>query len=727
MNSQPSTSIQHKTQSMEGKDLRGQPLLGKWQDVNFRHVTTGTSHSVTLLRYSFALLIAFLSGAIAAYAGATFSLFFDTLNPVELILAIIVGLLIFRFSSTTLRTGFSAALAILSFLTISLIIIAVALTEAKIAGLVAINTLSIGGFLAGSFGLAIAITLTRSQFWSLGAATVGLVIGSSLGLTIDSGMSDVFWLLVLSVASLGLGCHAGYYALHHEDDRYTLIQQLAIEMSTWGSTSFRNSDLSNADFSQATLRHTDFRNAILTRTRWANAKFHQNNLSGTCLANPKIRRLLTSLDGQGQNFEGLDLRGVNLDEANLRGADLRRANLSNASLRDADLTRAILVQTQLYKADLTGAILSGACIENWGISPQTQLNNIHCKEIFLRLPTEDNPDPYRKPDNRDETFQDNDFINFIAPLLNTLKASQQQSFSATAPTKTLDLHHREGIEPTAAAIALYDLTQNHPEARIQILTIAGVEQKIRIQASITSTADPSHLSDTYFQRYNQLQKLSQQPGQNLESLFNTLAAQHQEIRTWEARIAAATDSESSLSTFNSNITRPSRRSANQRTHDRLVKAIDQQHQRLDNWEIELQAVNDQFAGTTSESDRVRLRTQIEQLENKLETGEQDLAMLEEQYRAQLHAKDDEIQYHRQENANMMEVVKSLAARPINNIIEVKAIAESKAMQGNDQSQQFNVGGDFNINAQNSVVSLREISGQVSNQINQLPTGGTVVS
>jgi hypothetical protein len=289
-----------------------------------------------------------------------------------------------------------------------------------------------------------------------------------------------------------------------------------------------------------------------------------------------------------------------------------------------------LVQTQLYKADLTGAILTGAYIENWGISPQTQLNNIDCKEIFLRLPTEDNPDPYRKPDNRDETFQDNDFINFIAPLLSTLKASQQQSFSTTAPTKTLDLHHREGIEPTAAAIALYELTQNHPEARIQILTIAGVEQKIRIQASITSTADPSTLSDTYFQRYNQLQKLSQQPGQNLESLFNTLAAQHQQIiLTWEARIAAATDSESSLSTFNPDTTRPSRRSANQRTHDRLVKAIDQQHQHLDNWETELQAVNDQFAGELSEGDRVILRRQIEQLENKLETGEQDLATLEQ--------------------------------------------------------------------------------------------------
>jgi hypothetical protein len=61
----------------------------------------------------------------------------------------------------------------------------------------------------------------------------------------------------------------------------------------------------------------------------------------------------------------------------------------------------------------------------------------------------------------------------------------------------------------------------------------------------------------------------------------------------------------------------------------------------------------------------------------------------------------------------------LAARPIN--IDVKAIAESKAMHGNDQSQNLNVQGNFTINAQNSVVSLREISGQVRNQINQIST------
>lgn len=91
---------------------------------------------------------------------------------------------------------------------------------------------------------------------------------------------------------------------------------------------------------------------------------------------------------------------------------------------------------------------------------------------------------------------------------------------------------------------------------------------------------------------------------------------------------------------------------------------------------------------------------------------------EERYKAQLHAQDKEISYHRQQNANMQEVVKLLAARPIN--VDVKAFAESKAMQGNDHSQNFNVQGNFSIDAQNSIVTLRDISGQVNNQIQQLP-------
>ncbi len=108
-----------------------------------------------------------------------------------------------------------------------------------------------------------------------------------------------------------------------------------------------------------------------------------------------------------------------------------------------------------------------------------------------------------------------------------------------------------------------------------------------------------------------------------------------------------------------------------------------------------------------------------------------LKAVERKYKALLQSKDQEIQHrdatievHRQENANLTRIIEVVAQRPIN--VDVKAIANSKAMQGNDQSQNFEVGGDFNINANSSIVSLRDISGQVSNQINQLGGSETQV-
>ena len=77
-----------------------------------------------------------------------------------------------------------------------------------------------------------------------------------------------------------------------------------------------------------------------------------------------------------------------------------------------------------------------------------------------------------------------------------------------------------------------------------------------------------------------------------------------------------------------------------------------------------------------------------------------------------------------------EKVEGLAIAVVNNLGHLlsnltinassNATAEGKAMQNSsDQSQNINVGRDFNIS--NSVVSLREISGNVSNTINQLQT------
>ncbi|MEM9907485.1 MAG: pentapeptide repeat-containing protein [Cyanobacteria bacterium P01_D01_bin.44] len=64
-----------------------------------------------------------------------------------------------------------------------------------------------------------------------------------------------------------------------------------------------------------------------------------------------------------------------------------------------------------------------------------------------------------------------------------------------------------------------------------------------------------------------------------------------------------------------------------------------------------------------------------------------LKAVEAQYKNQLHAKDSEIQIYRQQSADMVEILKLQAQRPIIN----QATAESRAMQGDDLS--ISIGGN----------------------------------
>ncbi|MEM6835245.1 MAG: pentapeptide repeat-containing protein [Cyanobacteria bacterium P01_C01_bin.120] len=630
MNFHPPTPNHYRTQNFEGTDLRGKPFIGTWQHVIFRQVTTGPPPILQSFHQVCAVLLAILAGFTTLYAVGIFLDLFSESNFSFWLLGIGIGIGIVTFWGFALWKGLTYTLGLISFIAIFMIVMTVAIADnAQIAGATAVSALSIGGSIAGIVGLAAAIVLTQAFPRHLVFSILGLVIGAGFSGT----EADRIWLFAISILILGLGCYMGKCALHsNPDSRYEILRTLAITFATWGSTRFREADLTAADFSNATLRHTDFSNAVLTRTRWHNTTFHQNNLQGTYLANPQIRRLVTELDGQGQNFDRLDLRGVNLDHANLAGASFIGTDLTNATLQGANLTNAKLAQAQLYGADLTGAILTGACIENWGISPETHLDAIQCDYIYLRLPTNDNPDPYRKPDNRDETFQANDFIDFIAPILNTLKAYRQQTLPPTpdaTPLKTLDLYHRKGIDPTAAAIAFQELINQNPPAQIRILSIEGVDQKIRIQASIATHADPSPLNTHYFQRYN---RLMVHPHEDLQALFETLATQHTQLRLLEARIADATDSPLSYVEVSPTSDTSLRRSALQRKRDRFNQAINQQNQHLDNWETELQALNNQWAVEGNEAARVKLQRQITQLENQLAAGEEKLAELERQLR-----------------------------------------------------------------------------------------------
>src|SRR5437588_9206292 len=66
------------------------------------------------------------------------------------------------------------------------------------------------------------------------------------------------------------------------------------------------------------------------------------------------RANFSSSDLAGQDFSGLNLRGVKMDRAVLRSADF-----TGARLQRANLIGAILQEARLNQADLSGARLSG--------------------------------------------------------------------------------------------------------------------------------------------------------------------------------------------------------------------------------------------------------------------------------------------------------------------------------------------------------------------------------
>ncbi|MBP0013636.1 MAG: pentapeptide repeat-containing protein [Roseofilum sp. SBFL] len=297
--------------------------------------------------------------------------------------------------------------------------------------------------------------------------------------------------ILISGLILGLGGYIGQKTIA-EDQRFTLIRSLAATMAALGGTNFSQAELSNANLTGSVLRNCNFRQAKIDRTCWLEVKHLNTSLVGSSyLDNPKIRNLLLTGQGRSENFDRMNLQGLNLCNLELHEASFIGADLSNTWLRYANLSDAKLVQADLDKTDLTGACLTGAYIQDWGITVDTKLDNIQCQYIYMRLPTPDNRDCFRKPDNREEYFKDGDFADFIAPLV-----------------RTLDLYHNQQVDPRAVAFAFQKLIENHPESDIELLAMERKgEGKLLLRAKTSEGVDFSRLSQEYFRDYNLLKSL----------------------------------------------------------------------------------------------------------------------------------------------------------------------------------------------------------------------------
>ncbi|HEY9830293.1 MAG TPA: hypothetical protein V6D26_06930, partial [Stenomitos sp.] len=128
------------------------------------------------------------------------------------------------------------------------------------------------------------------------------------------------------------------------------------------------------------------------------------------------------------------------------------------------------------------------------ITSHTKLHGVRCEYVFMRVPTKEDPNPRRKPDNWNETFKDGDFADFIKPIVDTL-----------------DLYHNQDVDPRAIAISFKQLAENHPEAKLEIVAMEKRGgNKFLLRAATAPEANHSELNAEYFATYNEIKALAEQ-------------------------------------------------------------------------------------------------------------------------------------------------------------------------------------------------------------------------
>ena len=514
-------------------DIRSADFSGaNLKDANLSHTKAGLQRRWAISLVIFSLLLSIVSGFGSAIASAYLGLFLFK-SSLHIFTSVVSLIVLALFSLITIYRGLVAAFG---FLTMAgavgapVTVVAAVIVEGAVyvggpvAGAVA-------GIVVGASAVAVAAAVAQAVVGSSAGAVAAAVVGSSAGAVAattwggavaQAGAVAGVWARVVTMALVGavtvivagLYAYVGWRAIV-KDKKQALIRNIAVTITAIGGTSFRAADLTNANFTRATLKNANFREATLTRTCWFGVKqLDLARASETYFENLQVQELLQTKQGQGKNFDRLDLRGINLQGANLVDASFIGANLSQANLQDADLSRAKLVQTQLDQTDLTGAILTGAYIEQWNISTDTKLHGIRCDYIFMRLPPEKRPDflalppserldenPRRKPDDWNRNFVDGEFADFIAPLV-----------------QTLDLYHNNVVDPRFIAIAFQQLKETHPEAELEITSIEKKgknRDKIHIKAETSPQADSSTLHADYFSSVEYLQSLPPQAQQAL--------------------------------------------------------------------------------------------------------------------------------------------------------------------------------------------------------------------
>ncbi|MDY7021005.1 MAG: pentapeptide repeat-containing protein [Cyanobacteriota bacterium] len=550
-------------QDFSGYDLRG--VNFKNADLTSVNLSDSRAGLTSLWRWVIilaALFLSFLAGIILVYSGRMpgYLIFFDQLpdaaseplQPISEFGWITIVALVLSFTIIIRHKKPKSLIIFITIIFASSVIFTLLFVrenpdEGSIGASIFFSFLSYFGILAG-FAILTGVIITLAIATEKAKMTTILIItslfttlGAILGTIIDIEAPPLIatsWVSTISALAVAISMS---YRILSGKQKESIFKSLALTICSKFGTNFQGANLTDANLTGAILGNSDFRGANLTRTCWLKAQnIEESRIEGTYLEDDKIGQLLVSGNGQDQNFDGLDLRGCHLKNANLIDASFIATKLSEATLENANLLRAKLVKTQLYQTNLTGANLTGACIQDWGISTDTQFTNVQCEYVYMRLETREDPDPWRKPDNRNETFKPGDFNDFIAPIIKTQKLYQTQNLDLREVAenyKILDLFHYEGINPTAATAALQKLIEKYPEAGLKVVAMEGQkDDKIRVQAQVKGNFDRSILSSEYAKLYEQLKTGSDT---DLQAFMASVAEKDKQIQQFQGLLENA--------------------------------------------------------------------------------------------------------------------------------------------------------------------------------------------
>ena len=143
------------------------------------------------------------------------------------------------------------------------------------------------------------------------------------------------------------------------------LKALDLSNQTLDGTSFRQSELGEANLEGAKLRKCQFKGASLREANLARADLSETNLENADLEGARLcQAILVGANLTRANLEGADLEGARLTGARLTHAQLDSAKLGGADLSEAIITYADLDDAYLGGARLAGADLTGASLKN---------------------------------------------------------------------------------------------------------------------------------------------------------------------------------------------------------------------------------------------------------------------------------------------------------------------------------------------------------------------------